>query len=196
MRKNIEALIKITRGEAQASSLPFVVTTISGERKTVWFNFTGKLDDKRYRSNVSKIFVLSEKEDIETLDVNINVETDVTNYENDYDPDAYMVKFHEQFDTNQFDDTMELLSTAAPEALMDVYEAVIEYLKKPRTMVCKYCGKDTGYFTKLTGIQYYTNTGEEDGYTVDVQNSSVYCRACKKKVCTYQDFQKLASSGI
>ena len=196
MRKSINFLIDIARGSGQSSSLPFVFTTVSGEHKIVWFNFTGKLDDKRYRSNVSKIFVLSENEDIDTLDVNINVETDVINYENDYDPDAYMVKFHEQFDTNQFDDTMELLSTAAPEVLMDVYEAVIEYLKKPRKMVCKYCGKDTGYFTKLTGVQYYTNTGEEDGYTVDVQNSSVYCRACKKKVSTYNEFQKFTSSGI
>lgn len=197
MRKNIEALIKITRGEAQSSSLPFVITTVYGERKTVWFNFVGRLDGKRYRCNIVKIFLLSEHNNIETFDVNINIETDVNNYnENYYDRDAYMVKFQEQFETNQFDDVLELLSTAEPSPFMDLYETVIDYFKKPRTMSCKHCGSDVGFFAKLSGVQYYTNAGEDDGYTVDAQNSSVYCRACKKRVCTYSEFQKLVSSGI
>lgn len=197
MRKNIEALIEITRGEAQASSLPFVIATVSGERKTVWFNFVGQLNSKRYRCNVVKIFLLSKDNNIETFDVNINVEADICNYnENHYDRDAYIVKFQEQFETNQFDDPLELLSTAEPSQLIDVYEAVIHYFKKPRMMRCKYCGSTIGFFTKLAGVQYYTNTGDDDGYTVDAQNSSVYCRACKKRVCTYSEFQKLVSSGI
>jgi hypothetical protein len=62
-------------------------------------------------------------------------------------------------------------------------------------LACKHCGSSVGFFTKLTGVQYYTNTGDEDGYTVDSQNTSVYCRSCKKRVCSFEEFRKGASNG-
>lgn len=194
MRKNIEALINISTGKECSASLPFVITSINGERKIIWFNFVGTIQDNRYFSIVSKIFILGNNNNIETLDVNLEIQSSLVNMnDNSYDREAYMLKFHEQFETNQFDDTLELLATAEPSPLLDVYEAIIDYLKNPRTMCCKHCGSDVGFFTKLTGVQYYTSAGDEDGYTVDTQNSSVYCRACKKRVCTYSEFMEKLS---
>ncbi len=57
-------------------------------------------------------------------------------------------------------------------------------------MVCQHCGSDTGFYTKLSGVQYYTSSGNDDGYEVDVEGNSVYCRHCKKRVCSLEKFRK------
>lgn len=196
MRKNIDTLINVSKLSGYDSSLPFVFTKANGERQTVWFNFTGNINYNICDVKIVKIFILSEHNSIETLDVDINTKIVVSHGEF---PAAsrkeYIEKFNKQFETNQFDDTLELLSTAESAALIDVYEAVIDYLKKPRKMTCHHCGSDIGFFTKLSGVQYYTADGDDDGYEVDTQNSSVYCRACKKRVCSFEEFRKGTSHG-
>lgn len=196
MRKNIETLIEISRPHTMDASLPFVFTNLSGEKKVAWFIFHGDAMNEPCNVTVSKIFLLNNGNNIETFDVNINLKIIIEDLSSPTcDRSAYIKKFNQQFETNQFDDVMELLSTAEPAPLLDIYETVIDYLKKSRNMVCKHCGSNTGFFTKLTGVQYYTNTGDDDGYTVDAQNSSVYCRACKKRVCSFNEFQKEVSHG-
>ena len=196
MRKNIDALINVSKMTGCDASLPFVFTTTNGQRQIVWFNFTGNINYDMCKITVSKIFLLSGNNSIETLDVNINLQVVVSDMDlPEMSRKDYIEKFNEQFDTNQFDDVFELLSMAENQSLIDMYEAVIDYLKKPRKMVCKHCGSDIGFFTKLSGVQYYTADGEDDGYEVDTQNSSVYCRACKKRVCSFEEFKKEASHG-
>ena len=196
MRKNIDTLINVSKMTGYDASLPLVFTTTNGQRQIVWFNFTGKINYDLCNVTVSKIFILSENNSIETLDVNIALQVAVSDMDlPEMSRKDYIEKFNEQFETNQFDDMFELLSMVENKTLIDMYEAVIDYLKKPRKMVCKHCGSDVGFFTKLAGVQYYTADGEDDGYTVDAQNSSVYCRACKKRVCSFEEFKKEASHG-
>jgi rubrerythrin len=196
MRKNIDTLINVSKMTGYDASLPFVFTTTNGQRQIVWFNFTGNINYDICNITVSKIFILSGNNSIETLDVNINLQVVVSDMDlPEMSRKDYIEKFNEQFDTNQFDDVFELLSMAENKSLIDMYEAVTDYLKKPRKMVCKHCGSDIGFFTKLSGVQYYTADGEDDGYEVDTQNSSVYCRACKKRVCSFEEFKKEASHG-
>lgn len=196
MRKNIDTLINVSKMTGYDASLPFVFTTTNGQRQIVWFNFTGKINYDICNITVAKIFILSGNNSIETLDVNIALQVAVSDMDlPEMSRKDYIEKFNEQFETNQFDDMFELLSMAENKTLIDMYEAVIDYLKKPRKMVCKHCGSDVGFFTKLAGVQYYTAAGEDDGYTVDAQNSSVYCRACKKRVCSFEEFKKEASHG-
>lgn len=196
MRKNILSLIEVSKNKDMDASLPFVFTTANGEHKTVWFNFSSIFNGNVCDLTVKKIFLLSEHNNIETLDVNINIKVIATECKFPLcDKSRYIEKFNDQFNVNKFDDALELVSMAEQVTLLDLYEAVIDYLKKPRKMTCKHCGSDIGFFTKLTGVQYYTNTGDEDGYTVDSQNTSVYCRSCKKRVCSFEEFRKGASNG-
>lgn len=196
MRKNIDTLINVSKVTGYDASLPFVFTTTNGQRQIVWFNFTGNINYDICNITVSKIFILSENNSIETLDVNIALQVVVSDMDlPEMSRKDYIEKFNEQFDTNQFDDVFELLSMAENKSLIDMYEAVIDYLKKPRKMTCNHCGSNIGFFTKLSGVQYYTADGEDDGYEVDTQNSSVYCRACKKRVCSFEEFKKEASHG-
>ena len=196
MRKNILSLIEVSKNSDMDASLPFVFTTANGEHKTVWFNFLSIFNGNVCDLTVKKIFLLSEYNNIETLDVNINIKTIATECKFPLcDKLRYIEKFNEQFNVNKFDDALELVSMAEQVTLLDLYEAVIDYLKKPRKITCKHCGSDIGFFTKLTGVQYYTNTGDDDGYTVDSQNTSVYCRSCKKRVCSFEEFRKGASHG-
>ena len=39
-------------------------------------------------------------------------------------------------------------------------------------------------------VYFVYKTGEEDGYEVDVECASVYCRKCKKRVCSVEQFRK------
>lgn len=196
MRKNILSLIEVSKNRDMDASLPFVFTTANGEHKTVWFNFLSIFNGNVCDLTVKKIFLLSEHNNIETLDVNINIKAIATECKFPLcDKLRYIEKFNEQFNVNKFDDALELVSMAEQVTLLDLYEAVIDYLKKPRKMTCNHCGSDIGFFTKLSGVQYYTADGDDDGYEVDTQNSSVYCRACKKRVCSFEEFRKGTSHG-
>ena len=44
MRKNIDALINVSKMTGYDASLPFTFTTTNGQRQIVWFNFTGKIN--------------------------------------------------------------------------------------------------------------------------------------------------------
>ena len=196
MRQNILTLIDVSKGSGLDSSLPFAFRTVNGDYKTVWFHFESVFHGSVCDLTVKKIFLLSEHNNIETFNVNINVKTIALDGKFPLcDKETYITKFNEQFDANKFDDALELVSMAEPAALLDLYEAVIDYLKKPRKMTCNHCGSDIGFFTKLSGVQYYTADGDDDGYEVDTQNSSVYCRACKKRVCSFEEFRKGTSHG-
>lgn len=196
MRNNILSLINICKNKDMDASLPFIFTTANGEHKKVWFNFLSMLNGNVCDLTVKKIFLLSEHNNIKTLDVNIDLQVVVSDMDlPEMSRKDYIEKFNEQFDTNQFDDVLKLLSMAENKSLIDMYEAVIDYLNKPGKMACKHCGSDIGFFTKLTGVQYYTADGEDDGYTVDSQNTSVYCRSCKKRVCSFEEFRKGVSNG-
>ena len=196
MRKNILTLIEVSKGNGIDASLPFAFKTKNGDYKTVWFNFESVFHSNVCDLTAKKIFVLSEHNHIETFDVNINVKTIASDGKFPLcDKEAYIAKFNEQFDVGKFDDALELISMVEPAALLDLYEAVIDYLKKPRKMTCNHCNSDIGFFTKLSGVQYYTADGDDDGYEVDTQNSSVYCRACKKRVCSFEEFRKDTSHG-
>lgn len=196
MRKNIENLIEISRPHTMDASLPFVFTSKSGEKKIVWFIFSGDVIYEPCNITVSKIFILHNDNNITTYNVNIKLKLLISDFTSPSCSRAeYIKKFNEQFETEHFDNVMELLSSAEYTALLDVYEAVIDYLKNPGKMTCKHCGSNIGFFTKLTGVQYYTADGDDDGYTVDSQNTSVYCRACKKRVCSFEEFKKETSHG-
>ena len=196
MRKNLLSLMEVSKNKNEYSSLPFVFTTISGERDIVWFNFISKFNAEKCNIDIKKIFLIDTHDKIKTFDVNIELVVDINDCNLKFeDRKEYIRKFNEQFDNNLFDDSMELISSFEPAPLMDMYEAVIDYLKKPRKMTCNHCGSNIGFFTKLSGVQYYTAEGEDDGYEVDSQNTSVYCRTCKKKVCSFDEFIKSVSSG-
>lgn len=50
---------------------------------------------------------------------------------------------------------------------------------------CPYCGSDKGVLTTFTGIQYYTWSGESQGYCNDVaENESKFakCIKCGRKI--------------
>lgn len=55
-------------------------------------------------------------------------------------------------------------------------------------MKCKHCGSDKGFYSKLKGVQYYDKNALADGYEVDVQGNSIYCRNCNKRVCSVSHF--------
>ena len=81
MRKNIDTLINVSKLSGYDASLPFVFTKVNGERQTVWFNFTGNINYDICDVKIVKIFVLSEHNSIETLDVDINTKIVVSHGE-------------------------------------------------------------------------------------------------------------------
>lgn len=192
MRNQIENLMEITRPKSLKTSLPFVFTTKSGERKNVWFTYEDSVKDDVFEARACKIFVLSDDGNIETINANIYITTTITvNNSERCSRREYIEKFNEQFVTNQFDDVLELLSMAEASEMIDLYEEVIEFLKQPKVVKCKHCGSTEGFYTKLTGVQYYTNTGDTDGYNVDVQGVSAYCRKCDKIIGKIADLVRV-----
>ena len=57
-------------------------------------------------------------------------------------------------------------------------------------MKCKHCGSDMGFYTKIKGVQYYDENAEPQGFEVDIQNFSVYCQNCNKRVFSTSEFFK------
>ena len=192
MYKDIVNLIKVSCPSDMDSSLPFVITTDNGEKRIVWFNFTGDYNkDNKFDICIQKIFVMSSMQHIEVTLPDLHVVIDFDDYEFTKEQYAeYIEAFQNQFRDNVFVDKMELLASTENKNMMDVYEAVIKYITTSRKIVCKHCGSDAGFYTKLSGVQYYTNTGEDDGYEVDVEGASVYCRTCKKRVCSVEQFRR------
>jgi hypothetical protein len=191
MYKHIENLMRISRPSDMDSSLPFTIANDNVERTIVWFHFYGKVvSGNKLEVNIPKIF-LNRGQEIKTMEPNLHIVIDTDEYElSNRNHFKYIKEFLRQFEDKQFVDTMELLALSEVPAMLDVYEAVINYITTSRKMVCKHCGSDAGFYTKLSGVQYYTNTGEDDGYEVDVEGASVYCRKCKKRVCSVEQFRK------
>lgn len=59
-------------------------------------------------------------------------------------------------------------------------------------MKCKHCGSNTGFYTKIKGIQYYDDKAEPQGCDASTENNSVYCQDCNKRVCNLTEFFKKA----
>lgn len=55
-------------------------------------------------------------------------------------------------------------------------------------MKCKHCGNTEIFYTKISGVQYYDENAEPQGFDVSTQNLSVYCHKCNKRVCSTAQF--------
>ena len=55
-------------------------------------------------------------------------------------------------------------------------------------MKCKHCGSDIGFFAKIRGVQYYDENAEPQGFEVDTQGCSIYCRNCNKRTFSASEF--------
>ena len=51
-------------------------------------------------------------------------------------------------------------------------------------IACQYCGKTSGYYTKLYGTQYYSSCGEDAGYEIDKEGKIARCYiVCRIVLC-------------